>query len=338
MLPRPDHPDVVRPIIRVRRPCAMRLRFATYNLLDLSLAPESAQEGERQRQVIQTIRAIKPDVIAVQELKCPPGRAGRLVAEVGERTGLTATVQESAGRAVHAVAVGDHTLHVALLWRPGLTPLPETFRTYSPAVHHHGGWRGVGYGSLVRLGFAVAGRAMTFASYHAPAFGRHRRLDQAETTLAAVTASAGPVLVGSDFNAVGAARVNGDFYDPDPYTGHLWWPDLVHQCHEPTHPGTNHRADRRPAAVWEAGGLYDVAAHTRRPWQATTGHWPSCPYSVRGIARRIDMVHATAPVLRAVSGVAVVDTPVSRAASDHLPVVVDLDPAALPAPTAVGGS
>ncbi|WP_434740726.1 endonuclease/exonuclease/phosphatase family protein [Micromonospora sp. SH-82] len=308
----------------------MRLRFATYNMLDLTLSANSVQEADRQRRVVETIRAIDPDVIAVQEVKCAPGRVDRLVAELGERTGLTSVVRQVDGRDVHAVAVGDNTVHVALLWRDGLIPLPASFRAFSPAVHHHGGWRGVGYGSLVRVAFQMGGRPLMFASYHAPAFGRHRRIDQAEVALAAVTGPNAAVLVGSDFNSVGAARVGGESYDRDPYTGQPWWPDLVHQCREVTHPGTSHRADRRPAEVWEAGGLHDVAAAVRAPWVATTGHWPSCPYSVRGIRRRIDMIHATRTVLQAVRGVAVVDNEVSRAASDHLPVVAEVDLRALP--------
>lgn len=309
----------------------MRLRFATYNMLDLTLAAADDQEAERQQRVIDTIREIDPDIIAVQELKGPPRQAARLAAELADRTGLTSTVQSDGSEPVHAVAVGDNTLHVALLWRPGLTPLPPTLRTYSPAVQDGGGWRGVGYGSMVRLAFQIHGSPLTFASYHAPAFGRNRRVDQAETVLAALTRPYGAVLVGSDFNSIGAARANGEDYDPDPYTGRPWWPDLVHQCHEPTHPGTNHRADRRPAQVWQAGGLHDVAAATGSPWTATTGHWPTCPYSSRGISRRIDMIHATAPVpLCAVESHTVIDIPITRHASDHLPVVVDLDPRKLP--------
>ncbi|GIJ13031.1 endonuclease/exonuclease/phosphatase family protein [Micromonospora andamanensis] len=307
------------------------MRFVTYNMLDLTLHPNNAQEANRQQRVIDIIRSLDPDVIAVQELKSPPASAGRLAAELAERTGLTSTVPTNGtARTVHAVAVGDHTLHTALLWRPDLVALPDTFRTYSPAVHHDGGWRGIGYGSMVRLALQVDGRPIMFASYHAPAFGRHRRIDQAEAVLAAVTRPHELVLVGSDFNSIGAARSNGADYDPDPYTGRPWWPDLVHQCHEPTQPSQRHRADRRPALVWEAGGLHDVAAASRSPWKATTGHWPTCPYSARGIARRIDTIHATDPVLPAVRSLTVIDTPVTRAASDHLPVAVDLNPRKLP--------
>ncbi|KUJ45425.1 endonuclease/exonuclease/phosphatase family protein [Micromonospora maris] len=304
-----------------------RMRFVTYNLLDLTLTADNLREANRQQRVIDTIRSLEPDVVAVQELKSPPASAARLAAELADRTGLTSTVATNgSARAIHAVAVGDHTVHTALLWRPGLTPLPHTFRTYSPAVHYDGGWRGIGYGSMVRLAFQIDGQPITFASYHAPAYGRHRRIDQAEAVLAALTRPHELALIGSDFNSIGAARTNGADYDPDPYTGRPWWPDLVHQCHEPTHPSQRHRADRRPAQVWEAGGLHDVAAATRSPWKATTGHWPTCPYGVRGIARRVDTIHATQPVLRAVRSLTVVDNPTTRAASDHLPVTVDLDP------------
>ncbi|MFY1702999.1 hypothetical protein ACN28G_14840 [Micromonospora sp. WMMA1923] len=306
----------------------MRLRFASYNLLDWTSYPAGGREAERQRRVVQTIRTIDPDVIAVQELKGAPGHVGVVLAELAKRTGLTATVGTVDGREVPAVAVGDNTVHVALLWREGLVPLPDTFRTFGPAVHDDGGWRGAGYGSLFRLAFQVQGRPILFASYHAPAFGRHRRIDQAEMALAAVTGPNLAAVVGSDFNSVGAARVGGDYYDRDPYTGQ-WFPELVHQCREVTHPGMNHRADRRPSEVWEAGGLRDVAAATGSPWRATTGHWPSSPFAVRGVRRRIDTIHATASLLPAVKGFRVVDDEVTRRASDHLPVVVDIDLTAL---------
>ncbi|MFY1700164.1 hypothetical protein ACN28G_29630 [Micromonospora sp. WMMA1923] len=312
------------------------MRFATYNLLDWTSYPAGGREAERQRRVVQTIRAIDPDVIAVQEVKGSPGHVGVVVAELAARTGLTATVGSVDGRDVPAVGVGDNTVHVALLWREGLVPLPETFRTFGPAVDHRHGWRGVGFGSLVRLAFQVQGRPILFASYHAPAFGRHRRIDQAEMALAAVTGPSLAAVVGSDFNSIGAARVGGDYYDRDPYTGQPWFPELVHQCREVTHPGTSHRADRRPAEVWEAGGLRDVAAVTGGPWKATTGHWPSSPFAVRGVRRRIDTIHATASLLPAVGGFRVVDDEVTRSASDHLPVVVDIDPTALSSSGEVG--
>ncbi|WP_212820343.1 hypothetical protein [Polymorphospora rubra] len=61
-------------------------------------------------------------------------------------------------------------------------------------------------------------------------------------------------------------------------------------------------------------------------WQATTGHWPTCDYGRRSIARRIDTIHTSAQDLDAVTRHAVFDTPLARVASDHLPVFVDIDP------------
>ncbi|MFI7026964.1 endonuclease/exonuclease/phosphatase family protein [Micromonospora sp. NPDC049900] len=93
-----------------------RMRFVTYNMLDLTLNPNSLSEASRQRRVIDTIRSLDADVIAVQELKSPPASAARLAAELADRTGLTSTVPTNGtARTVHAVAVGDNTVHTALL-------------------------------------------------------------------------------------------------------------------------------------------------------------------------------------------------------------------------------
>ncbi|MEV0391979.1 hypothetical protein [Polymorphospora rubra] len=305
------------------------MRFASYNLLDWTGTPTMQVEGERQQRVVDTIVALRADVLAVQELKGPAREAGRLAAQLGQRVGMTSLVETTVDGPVQAVAAGDNTLHVAVLWRPGsVTAVPGTLRRFGGGQSADPVWRGPGWGTLVRVGLDVGGRTVMVGSYHAPVFGRERRVDQAETVLGAMTRPAGPVLLGSDSNTVGAARRpgGGDFFDPDPYADREWFADLVHQCRWETDADGRrwHWADRRPAEVWELGGLHDTAV--RSPvWQATTGHWPTCDYGRRGIARRIDTIHASTHVFDAVTRHAVFDTPLARAASDHLPVFVDID-------------
>jgi endonuclease/exonuclease/phosphatase family metal-dependent hydrolase len=71
------------------------------------------------------------------------------------------------------------------------------------------------------------------------------------------------------------------------------------------------------------------AAGLRARWQPTAGHHPSDPYGVRGVRRRIDAVRVTREVLPALRTHQVTDTPLTRRASDHLPVTVSYDPSAI---------
>jgi hypothetical protein len=147
-----------------------------------------------------------------------------------------------------------------------------------------------------------------------------------------MTRPAGPVLVGGDFNAVGAARVvdpetgRSRFYDPDPYQVG-WFPDLVYQCDWRDDDATGRRtywADRRPCDIVISGGLHDVAATLNAPGAPTVGHHPADVFGQRGISRRIDHIYATADLVPDLVGYRVVDTEMARQASDHLPVVVSL--------------
>jgi endonuclease/exonuclease/phosphatase family metal-dependent hydrolase len=79
--------------------------------------------------------------------------------------------------------------------------------------------------------------------------------------------------------------------------------------------------------LW-AGGLHDAAAVTGAAWQPTTGHHPADAYGARGVRRRIDAVRVTGALVPALRTHLVVDTPRTRSASDHLPVLVEYHPAA----------
>ena len=68
---------------------------------------------------------------------------------------------------------------------------------------------------------------------------------------------------------------------------------------------------------------------TRAPWQPTAGHHPDDVYGANGVRRRIDAVRVTAPLVPAMRAHQVHDTAQARAASDHLPVTVEYQPAAV---------
>jgi endonuclease/exonuclease/phosphatase family metal-dependent hydrolase len=77
--------------------------------------------------------------------------------------------------------------------------------------------------------------------------------------------------------------------------------------------------------LW-AGGLHDVAAALRAPWQATVGHHPDDSYGVRGISRRIDGIRVTKQLLGGLRAYGVEDSALTRRASDHLPVTLEYVP------------
>lgn len=309
------------------------MRFGTYNLLNM-YASDSREQTARYERVHTVIQSLDVDVLAVQELIADGDDkavlAGRRLSQLAEATGLRC--EHTPGKP--AVAVGNHRFHAALLWRDGITPA--------------GGWgsyAGVNvWHSLALLHLDVgATRPIKVGSFHATPFGKNRRADEAERVLAAMTRPAGgpPGIIGGDWNAISADRVfepgwvdedGGQLdrwrhYDDDPYATSDWHPDFVYQCEivDDEYDGMSWAADRRPGAILAHGGLRDVAAELRAPWQTTVGYWEDDPYG----QRRIDIIRTTAEVVPALRGYEVADTPMARIASDHLPVTCVLDPAAI---------
>lgn len=288
------------------------VRFGSYNLLDL-FAVDSAEERERYANLVEIIRSLGVDVLAVQEITGSDGDvAGRRLARLADDTGMTCGL--GAGRV--AVAQGRQGYHVGLLWRPGLTAVPESFRVGPGELWH----------SMAMLTFTVDGRDVLHASFHATPFSRHGRAEEMEHVVNLLTRPSGrpPGLVGADWNSVGADRLpDGSHYDHDPYVGE-WYPDLVYQATwwYDAHGRRNHHADRTPGDILYAGGLRDAAAALATTWQPTTGHAPSDVHP----RRRIDAVRVTCEVVPALTSVETVDTPQTRRSSDHLPVVVTYDP------------
>ena len=227
------------------------------------------------------------------------------------------------------MAFGGHGYHVGLMWRDGIEPVPGSLRRYGGRDFWHG---------LALVTLDVGGTRIRHGSFHATPFSPGMRADQNERVVAAVTRPAGepPVLVGADWNTECADRIltgqTWDLYEPaDPYAGVEWFADPIYQCQwdYDARGRRRHWADRRPGDVLWAGGLHDVAAVTGAGWQPTTGHHPADVYGAHGVRRRIDAVRVTSPLVPAVRAHHVHDTAQTRAASDHLPVTVDYQPAAI---------
>lgn len=306
------------------------VRFTSYNAYDLFL-DGSARGRERYRLVVDTVRGIGPDVLAVQEIRAPDeDTARRRLQQFAGDTGLRCEVPGGAGGAERpALAMGSHGYHVGLAWRDGIEPVPGSLQARNRDYWH----------ALASVVLDVGGPLVRHAAYHAPPFGRRMRVDESELLLAAITraGSGRPALIGADWNAESADRIpTGDgrwcLYEPrDPYAGVEWFTDMAYQCDwDYDDKGQRcHRVDRSAGEVLWAGGLRDAAAVLQAPWQATTGHHPDDPYGQRGVYRRIDMIRVTGNVVDALRAHRVEDTGPARLASDHLPVTVEYQPAAI---------
>ena len=217
------------------------------------------------------------------------------------------------------------------MWRGEIEPVTGSLRTLG---------RGHFWHSLAVVTLDVGGRRVRHAAFHATPFGRRLRADQNERLVAMLTGPAGslPVLVGADWNTESADRVFDQMagrwvlYEPrDPYEGVPWFADMIYQCDWDYDEKGQRRywADRRPGDVLWAGGLHDAAAVLHAPWQPTAGHYPGDRYGEAGISRRIDAIRVSPHLLGALRAYHVTDTELTRQASDHLPVTLEYDPAAV---------
>lgn len=302
--------------------------FTSYNTFDLFDSRQLSWR-EHYRRVVEVIRAVRPGILAVQEIRgARPRHALRLL---GRDTGLTCEIPAAGrGPAQTALATGSRGYNCGLLWQPDLEVLPGSFRESGPGVLWHcAGW----------ATFRLAGRLVRHGTFHATPFGRELRAEQNELLVSMLMNGPDgglPALIGADWNAESADLVPGSggarvLYEPgDPFAGVPWQEDMIHQCRVEDDAGTGarrHWVDRSAGQVLVDRGLTDAAAALRAPWQATCGHYPGDGFGSQGIMRRIDAIRVTSQVLPALRAHHVTDTERARRASDHLPVSVEYVPA-----------
>jgi endonuclease/exonuclease/phosphatase family metal-dependent hydrolase len=305
--------------------------FTTYNVLNLF--QDGSPEGrERYRLVVDSIRALDTDVLAVQEIRAADEQtAQERLRQLADDVGMSCTVPEPGRDGQPALAMGGHGYHCGLLWREGIEPVPGSLRCHGAEYFWH---------SLASVTLDVGATRVRHAAHHATPFGRRLRADQNELLVGLVTGPPRgmPTLVGADWNTECADRVRDEdpgewiLYEPgDPYAAVEWFDEMINQCEwdYDERGRRRHRADRRPGDVLWAGGLHDAAAALNAPWQATVGHHPDDAFGAHGVWRRIDGVRVTRPVLRALRAHHVEDTGLTRRASDHLPVTAEYAPAVL---------
>ncbi|MFI9788639.1 endonuclease/exonuclease/phosphatase family protein [Kitasatospora sp. NPDC051984] len=315
------------------------IRLATYNAYKLGTGEFGTPRWQAR---VDAIREIGPDVLCLQEVLVPSARrqhesaadaaerrdreASAVIARFAADCGLSAAISDGTADTAMAPGVG-HLWYTAILWDPTtVQPVPGTFRAFGAPDFHHG---------LTTLQFDVgAAEALLVLSYHGDPFRPDQRANEAIRIKGFLrcTGGARPAVEAGDFNGLSAAQVIGPdgrtaYYDGEPYADQTH-DDLEYQC-VPETIGTTNRADRRQSEVLLRGGFaVDAAAHLGAPWKPVSGHWPDgtgdpSPWG----ERRIDLILATRPVARALISYSVHATEASTAASDHLPVYVDLRPA-----------
>lgn len=302
------------------------LRVATYNLHQYGQVMGGDAFAAQLDRFSAIVRDLDADVVLVQEIVSASSEGGSvLLQQLAEASGL-ACVVPVAGGGVGQVALGaaGSGYHTGILWDPAtITPVPGSVRSYGveDGLHH----------ALVVADLEVPGGGrLRFGSYHADPFRPGRRVEEALRVASAFRRGPAGVL-GGDFNNIGADRSpRGGFYDPDPFAALPWDRQWLFQCEwaeDTAVADGGHRADRGPGHVLRRAGLVDAAAVLDVPWEPTAGHRGGGIHP----ARRIDGIRVSAGLVPALRSHRVVRTAQTVEASDHLPVVVELDPAALTA-------
>jgi endonuclease/exonuclease/phosphatase family metal-dependent hydrolase len=305
--------------------------FTTYNTLNL-FQDDTPLQRDHYGLVVDSIRALGTDVLAVQEIRAPDEQtAQQRLGQLADDVGLHCLVPRPDGEDSPALAMGPHGYHCGLLWREGIDPVPCSLRRHGTGYFWH---------SLVSVALDVGGAQVRHAAHHATPFGRRMRADQNELLVGLVTRPPGvlPTLVGADWNTICADRVHDPatgkwvWYEPaDPFAAAEWSSGMIFHCQwDYDECGRRrHRADLEAGDVLWSGGLYDAAAALRAPWQPTFGHDPGDPGAAGRMWCRIDGIRVTGQVVSALRAHHVDDTDLTRRASDHLPVTAEYVPAAL---------
>lgn len=258
---------------------------------------------------------LNPDILAVQELisSGPDGDTGdrskRAAAEVALSELADALGMECAAGTRSAVSISNTRHHTGLLWTPGIEVVPGTFRPFDSDVH------GISHGMATAV-FDVGGPRLRAGSAH---------FSHQDPGLSGGWKDAGvvhrafhredgiPGLVGGDWQGLGSDHE----YDPPPYDGVEWTPDIAYHLDPFDQP------DRWAAIRLEKRFRFqDCAILTNTPPHSTTGHHETD----RQPKRRIDRIYATYDFPPgAITGFRPVEPEVVGQASDHCPVLVEID-------------
>lgn len=271
------------------------MRVMSYNILH-----GGRDDRDERRWIVaaQVIRRADPDILLIQEACGFDGDGYRLLFESEDDLGM---------RGLLAVAprTGRHT---AVFVRPGVRLL--RFDADSTHFRH----------AMARVTVAAPDfdRPVTVASIHLPRADSARRREEARL-LAGLAASGGYVIVGGDTNG---AALGDPSSVPNLLPSGRLWRSLSAGRATPTPMG-----DGEVLEYLRAAGFADAAAvlgEIARPTVPTAGF----PAAER-VPFRSDHLLLSPPLVTSLVGYRVIDDEDTNTASDHLPIVIDLDPGRL---------
>ena len=242
--------------------------------------------GARRAAILSVLQRERPDLLALQELRDFGRHDGRRMREVAEALGMTAHLAPSAFGQPVAVLAG-----------------PPLELTRTAAVR----WR-LHHAAAVAVVPTGQG-PLTVVSTHLNPFSPYRRMREARWLAARYASPDRLVLLAGDLNAL------------DTRTDHAGELDRLHPLFRRRHLAADGSADTRAIAAFEAAGLVDL-------WRGD-GDGRTAPTTEGGgrefSGMRLDYVLGSPPVAALVRGARVVRGGETEYASDHYPLVVELD-------------
>ncbi len=275
------------------------MRFGTYNLFNLGQLA-SREERERYGLLVQVIRGLDADVLAVQEIiGKDPEEAAVVLRRLADDIGMACeATRASSANPEPALGSSLHKFHVGLLWRPGVEPVPGTLWTCAGGVDF---WHAMTT-AVFDTGTGAAGR-IRLGSYHADPFRPSQRLSEAYRVLSAFQDGL-PGGIGADWNEISSdRRLTGAYFDPDTLPGQTHRKVRYQARFDPDNPTAPAVSDRSATTLLlqQPGGLLDTAAVADVPWLPTTGHWVDAEGRRESFGpRRIDTLRITSDLAPAV--------------------------------------
>ena len=243
--------------------------------------------GGRLDAMVTLLRRERPDILALQELRGFPGRRMR---EVAGALGMTPFLAPS--------VFGQP---VAVLVRPPLRIVGWS------AVR----WRLHHAAAAVRVP-TTAGQ-LTVVSTHLNPFSPYRRLREARFLAARHRPAKGPVLLAGDLNAL------------DPGTDHTARLAALSAPYARRHRAADGTADTRAIAAFQDAGFVDLWPVTGEGSGLTVPTTEGGGHEFAATGMRLDYLMASRPVAARAAHARVLRGAEAEYASDHYPLLVDLD-------------
>ncbi|MFE2864979.1 endonuclease/exonuclease/phosphatase family protein [Embleya sp. NPDC059259] len=243
--------------------------------------------GDRFPSQMAVLRAMDLDLVALQEVQHGIRDDHALECAIANELGMQTTLAPSA----------SHGCHLVLAWNPAkLRRVGYTADAAEGNFHH----------TLQRVEFVVpdTGAPLTVLHTHLDPFSGDDRESEARWLTEYAAPGRRTLLLG-DLNTIGA-------FDPEPDWSTL--PAHLHSRHRLCREdGTLGLTDRRAIRLLDRAGFVDPFAN-QRSGRDTVGHWDE---KEDGIRRRSDHILGSGLAFRTAG---VIDDPIVRQLSDHLPV------------------